>query len=690
MRMLSLVLLALALAPAARADEGMWTFNNFPKPLVKQRYHVEVSDPWLDHVRLSSVRFNNGGSGSMVSATGLVMTNHHVGADCIHKLGKSDKDLIKTGFYARSAAEEIKCPDLELNVLVNIDDVTKDVQSVTKPGMDDAAVNKAQKEKMSDLEKACADRTHLRCDVVTLYHGGRYDLYTYKKYTDVRLVFAPEFGIAFFGGDPDNFEYPRYDLDVAYFRVYEAGVALAPEHYLKWSADGAKENELVFVSGNPGGTSRLDTVSQLVFTRDVTQPFLLERLGLMRRVLEEYGKKGVEESRQAETRLFGVMNGLKAINGREDGLKDPKVMAKKRADEAKLKQQLAADPQYAKVFDNIAATEEKFRPSFVRFSLTERSNLGSTLFGIATDLVRLVDEKGKPNGVRLREYRESALPSLELRLFSPAPIFDGLEEAMMSATLEWTRDKLGANDAYVQKLLGGKTPAARAHELVSGTKLKDPAFRKQLAANKQLVATSNDPMIVLARALDPERRALRKSFEDTVEGPIHHNEELLARGQFSVQGTSSYPDATFTLRLSFGKVAGYMQDGKKVPPMTSMAGLYERSAKAGGKAPWDLPRRWIEKKAKINGKVPMDFVSTNDIIGGNSGSPVINARGEVVGLIFDGNLQSLVGDFVYDEAQNRAVSVHSSALIEALRKVYDAGALADELQPAMGKKHAAR
>ena len=685
------ILCTLALAPSARADEGMWTYNSFPKAAVKQKYHFDVTDAWLEHVRLSSVRFNNGGSGSFVSPTGLVMTNHHVGADCIHKLGKSDRDLVQTGFYAKTREEEIKCPDLELNVLVDIADVTKDVQSVAKPGMDDAAINKAQKEKMSALEKECADRTKMRCDVVTLYHGGVYNLYTYKKYTDVRLAFAPEFQIAFFGGDPDNFEYPRYDLDVAFFRVYDNGQAVAPENYLKWSPSGARDGELVFVSGNPGGTERLDTVAELKFLRDIAQPFALKRLGISRDVLESYSKRGPEQARQAERRIFGIMNSLKAINGREEGLKDAKVMAKKEKDEAALQKKLAGDAQYAKVWENIAAAEAKYGEMFVRYAHTEHSNLGTQLFGIASDLVRLVAEKEKPNGQRLREYRESALPSLELRLFSPAPIFPEMEEVQMTAALEWMQKDLGANDAYVKKVLAGKTPAARAHELIAGTKLTDPAFRKQLAGNKQLVATSTDPMIVLARALDPDRRAIRKTYEDQIEGPLKHNHELLARGIFAAEGTSSYPDATFTLRLSYGKVAGYLQHGKKIPPMTNLAGLYERAAKAGDKAPWNLPERWVEKKSKLNLKTPLDFVTTNDIIGGNSGSPTINARGEVVGLIFDGNIQSLVGDFVYDETQNRAVSVHSSALIEALRKVYDAGALADELQtPPAGKKHASR
>jgi hypothetical protein len=682
---------AATLAPAAgRADEGMWTYNNFPKAAVKQKYKVDVTDELLDHLRLSSVRFNNGGSGSFVSPTGLVMTNHHVGADCIHKLGHADKDLVQTGFYAKTHDEEIKCPDLELNVLVDISDVTKDVQSVAKPGMSDAAVNKAQKEKMSALEKACADKTHDRCDVVTLYQGGVYNLYTYKKYTDVRLVFAPEFQTAFFGGDPDNFEYPRYDLDVAYFRVYDNGSAVAPEHYLKWSPNGARDGELVFVSGNPGRTSRLDTFAELEFMRDYAYPFALERYGRMHDTLVAYSNKGAEEARQAERKLFGVMNSLKAINGREAGLKDEKIMAKKRADEEALKKQLAKDPQYAMIWDHVAADEHKWEPTFRRYEFEESLHLGSQLMGFADDLVRLVVEKQKPNGERLREYRDSALPSLDLKLFSPAPIFPALDEALMVSTLEWMVKDLGATDPYVVKVLAGKTPAARAHELIAGTKLTDPAFRKQLAASKDAVWKSNDPMIVLARTLDPDRRALRKLHDDTIEATEKHNHELLARGMFAAKGTSMYPDATFTLRLSYGKVAGYMQNGKKIPAMTNIAGLYARSAKAGDKAPWNLPERWVEKKSKVNGRVPLDFVSTNDIIGGNSGSPAINAKGEVVGLIFDGNIQSLVGDFIYDDTQNRAVSVHSAALIEALRHVYDAGALADELQTPIGKKHAAR
>ncbi len=692
MRQLSLVVGVVIVAGAsslASADEGMWTFNNFPKAKVKQRYHFDAADPWLDHVRLSSVRFNSGGSGSFVSGDGLVMTNHHVGADCIHKLAKSGADYIKDGFVARSAAEEIKCPDLELNVVTGIEDVTKDVLGVAQAGMDDAAVNKAQKEKSAQIEKACADKTHARCDVVALYKGAVYNLYTYKKYTDVRLVFAPEFQIAFFGGDPDNFEYPRYDLDVAYFRAYENG---APVHgdYFKWSANGAKDGELVFVPGNPGATDRLSTVAEIEQLRDVSYPFTQRVLEAQRVALEAYAAKGVEQARQAERRHFSVMNNVKRLKGYLGGLQDAKLMGKKSTEEAALRKSLAGDAQYAKVWDDIAAVEKRWKPSAVRYQLLETYNSGAELLVTAQHLVRMTAEKQLPNEKRLKEYRETALPSLELRVFSPAPVYDGFEETMLTSWLEVEQQELGASDPYVQKLLAGKTPAARAHELVAGTKLKDIAVRKSLAASKAAVDASTDPLIVLARAIDGDRRAIRKQFEDGVEAPLNHAHELIARAQFAKAGLSRYPDATFTLRLSYGKVAGYTQAGKRVAPMTTIGGMYERAAKADGKAPWDVPPKWVAAKAKVDGKVPMDFVSTNDIIGGNSGSPVINAKGEIVGLIFDGNIQSLPGNFVYDDAQNRAVSVHSSALLEALRNVYDAGFLADELAPPLGKKRASR
>jgi hypothetical protein len=686
-------------AGVARADEGMWTFNNFPKKVVKDRYKVDVTDAWLEHVRLSSVRFNSGGSGSFVSSRGLVMTNHHVGADCIAKLGKSDRDLIKEGFYAKDQAAEIKCPDLELNVVVAIDDVTSDVKSVEKPGMDDAAINKAQKEKMSSLEKDCNEKTKNRCDVVTLYKGGNYHLYQYKKYTDVRLAFAPEFQIAFFGGDPDNFEYPRFDLDVAFFRVYEEGKEVKPAHYLAWSKAGAKDQELVFVPGNPGRTERLDTLAQLELLRDTAYPLVLKDLGRMREALMAYGRKGAEEARQARTDLFGVENSLKALGGYLGGLKDAALMQKRAAEEAALKKFVAASPerqqQWGGAWDAIEKAQKSFATFYPRWLYLEgrRGNpFGSDLYGLAKHLVRAGEEKQKPSEKRLREYADPSLPQLELHLFSPAPIYDGLEVTLLQSALARLEKELSANDPLVKKLLAGKTAETRAKELVAGTKLKDIAVRKQLYGDKKALDASKDPLIEFARAIDVEARKMRQKYEDEVEGVEKKNLGLLAKALFASEGTGRYPDATFTLRLSFGKVAGYTVDGKKIAPWTTFGGLYARSTEKGNQAPWDLPARWAGRKAKLKLETPMNFVSTNDIIGGNSGSPVVNAKGEVVGLIFDGNIQSLPGNFVYDERLNRAVSVHSAALVEALRSVYDAGALADELQPAAapGKKSASR
>jgi hypothetical protein len=687
------VLFALPGAGQARADEGMWTYNNFPRERLKRAYDFAATDPWLEHLRLSSVRFNSGGSGSFVSDRGLVMTNHHVGADCVNKLGATDRDYIKDGFYAKAAAAEIKCPDLELNVLTAIEDVTAEIKSVDKPGMDEAAVNKAQKEKMAALEKACTDKTHERCDVVTLYQGGVFNMYRYKKYTDVRLAFAPEFQIAFFGGDPDNFTFPRYDLDVAFFRVYEGGQAVRPRHYLKWSQDGVREGDLVFTSGNPGNTERLDTVAQLEVLRDLVYPTMLKDLKKTESVLKAYGARGAEEERQARTPLFGVQNSIKALTGYLGGLTDAQLMEKKRTQEEALKQQVAAAPDkqklYGGVWDAVAGAERAYAKLYRRWSLLEgrRNPFLAKPFQIARTLVRLADEKQKPSEKRLREYRDSNLQSLELELFSSAPQYPAMDEALLASALARLEGELSASDPLVKAALAGSRPEARAKELIAGTKLADVAVRRQLAQGKAQVEASKDPLILFARAIDGEARAVRKQYEDQVEGVVKKNLGLLGRAQFETAGLDHYPDATFTLRVSYGTVVGYSENGRRVPPMTTFGGLFVRSTKAGGKFPWDLPRRWVDAKSRLKPTTPMNFVSTNDIIGGNSGSPVVNRAGELVGLVFDGNIHSLANNFIAGAPLDRAVSVHSSALLEALRHVYDAAALADELSP---QPHAAR
>jgi hypothetical protein len=685
----SLFLIALiwlsSLSPVIHADEGMWPFNNVPKAEIKRRYGFEVTDAWLRKVQLASVRFNNGGSGSFVSPDGLVLTNHHIASDTLAKLSTPERDLVKQGFYARTRAEELRAPDLELNVLVDIEDVTDRVNAAVKPGMSPAEANAARRAAIAAIEKESLEKTGLRSDVVTLYQGGQYNLYRYKRYTDVRLVFAPEFQIAFFGGDPDNFTYPRYCLDMALFRVYENGQPAHVENYLKWSPAGARDGELVFVSGHPGSTQRLNTVAHLEYLRDFGLPLLIRWLEVTRAALLEYSRKGEEQARRAQEDLFGVENSLKALRGQLEGLKDPKIIARKREAEAALRAFVAADArrqrEYGDAWDAIA----RARASLASYERERRFLEGgwgfnSRLFDIARTLVRLAEENEKPDAERLPEYTTARRESLELQLYSPAPIYDDFEQIKLAASLRFMRDELGAANPVVQKVLAGKTPEERAAELVSGTKLKDVAYRKQLAAGgSRAIEESKDPMIELARAVDAEARAVRKRYEDEVVGVEREAYAKIARALFEKEGTKIYPDATFTLRLSYGAVRGYMENGKFIPPFTFFAGLYERAAQHGNKPPYQLPPRWSERKAALNLRTPFNFVSTNDIIGGNSGSPVINRNAELVGLIFDGNIQSLVGNFVYDDTQNRAIAVDVRGMIEALRKIYGAEELVQEL-----------
>ncbi|MBI1746145.1 MAG: S46 family peptidase [Acidobacteria bacterium] len=671
----------------ARADEGLWTFNNPPKALLKSRYNFDATAAWLDHVRLASVRFNNGGSGSFVSANGLVMTNHHVGADCLQKVSAAGQDFYRNGYYAKSADEERQCPDLELNVVTGIADVTARVNAAVKAGMDDAARNTAQRGAMATLEKECADRTGQRCDVVTLYQGGMFNLYQYKKYTDVRLVFAPEFDIAFFGGDPDNFMYPRYDLDICFFRVYEGDKPARIEHYLKWSKRGARADELIFVSGNPGTTGRLHTVARLEQLRDHGLPFALRRLERERAALLAYSASGSEPERQAKEEIFSIENSLKALKGEYEGLKTKALMDKKKAEEQALRKAIARDPrrrsEYGGAWDAVTAACKKFTGYYKTYTLLEGgAGFNSTLFGMARHLLRLTDEKPAPNEKRLREYRESNLPSLEQQLFSPAPIYDDLEVAKLGSSLTLLHEELGANDPLITQIFNGRTPEAAARAFIQNTKLKDVAVRKDLArGGRTAFAESNDAMIKLAQLVDAKSRILRKQYEDEVQGVERRNYALISKALFDSKGTRLYPDATFTLRLSFGVVKGYRENGKPVPCTTALKGAYEHAYAHGDRPPYQLPKSWLEKKATLDLSTPFNFVATADIIGGNSGSPVINRNAELVGIIFDGNIQSLILNYVYDDQQARAVAVHSEGILETLTKIYDARRILEELQP---------
>lgn len=667
----------------SHADEGMWLFNDPPRKELKEKYNFDATDAWLEHVQKSSVRFNSGGSGSFVSEDGLILSNHHVGADTLQKVSTKEHDYLKIGFAAKTLADEIKAPDLELNVLMSIEDVTARVNAAVKQGASDEESFKQRRAVMAEIEKESKDKTGLRSDVVTLYQGGRYHLYRFKRYTDVRVVFAPEQQIAFYGGDPDNFEYPRYDLDVCFFRAYENGKPAKIEHYLKWSEAGTQDGELVFVSGHPGRTSRLLAISELEYTRDYRLPKTLARLYRLDVILSAYSGRSQENARRAKDELFGVQNSRKANIGRLAGLVDPQIMAKKVADEKKLRDAVASKPELqdaAGAWDRIAAAQKVIAENAPAYNLLEGgSAFNSELFHIARTLLRNAEERPKPNGERLREFTEAGRESLELALFSDKPIYDDLEELQLTDSLTYLIEEMGATNELVKQVLAGKSPTARATELIKNTKVKDVAFRKKLYEGDQsAVEAQKDPMIALAKLIDEPARAARKIIETQTEAKQQAHAKI-AKARFAVEGTSNYPDATFTLRLAFGPVKGYEEGGKPIPAHTTFAGLYERAKEHGNRPPFDLPKIWIDRKSKLDLKTPFNFVSTADIIGGNSGSPVINRAGEFVGIIFDGNIQSLVLDFIYTDEIARAVSVDSRGIIEALRKVYRADKLVAEL-----------
>ena len=681
-RLLIFGLVVAMATPLAFADEGMWLYNAFPSDRVQTQYGFLPTQQWLDHLRLSSVRFNNGGSGSFVSADGLAFTNHHVGADCIEKLATSGADYMKTGFYAKTQAEEAKCPDLELNVLVGIDDVTTKVKAAVTPSMSTADGAQAQRSAMSAIEKDCSASLGLRCDVVTLYSGEVYNLYKYKKYTDVRLVFAPEFAAAFFGGDPDNFTFPRYDLDITFFRVYENDKPVHLDNYLRWSKAGVKDGELIFVSGHPGGTDRLKTMTELEFLKDVDYPSRLASYKERIATLQKFSAESEENARIAQEDIFGLQNSQKAIDGRYDGLKNSAVMSRRNTEELEREKiYMDKHPGERNPWEEIARAMKINREISDRLTYVERlRGFNSDLAFTARTLVRAAEEKPKPNGDRLREFRDSNLPSLEQGLFSPAPIYKSLETVNLAVGFSQMRRALGPDDAAVEVALDGKTPEEAAKAFIAGTKLDDAAVRKQLyQGGKAAIDASTDPLIVLMRNVDPEAREVRKRFDDEVDAVVRRDGATIARARFAQTGFTQPPDATFTLRLSYGTVKGYEENGKKIPYFTTFAGAFQHAEEHGNKPPYDLAPSWSKLRSKLTLSMPLNYVSTADIIGGNSGSPTVNKAGEVVGIVFDGNIQSLVWDFYYDDRQGRAVQVDSRGILEALRRIYGADALVNEL-----------
>ena len=654
------------------ADEGMWLFNSLPKSQLKDKYKFDVDDAWAKHLMLSSVRFNSGGSASFISSNGLVLTNHHVASDTLYKLSTPERNINSDGYYAKTQTDELKAPDLELNQLVSIEDVTEQVNASVKTGVVASDAAKARRAAIAGIEQQSKEKTGLRSDVVTLYGGGRYHLYRYKQYTDVRLVWAPEAATAFFGGDADNFEYPRFCLDVTIFRVYENDKPAKIENFLAVNPQGATEGDLVFVSGNPGRTQRILTPDALAYQRDYRMPRTLDLLRRKENLLQQYALGGAEQARRGQDELFGIQNSRKAYMGMLAGLQDPAFMANKRALEKKMQEKAGN----ADAWKTIADVQRE------RLKLQNReASLRSHLYAIAEDLVLMAAEDKKPSAERLREYGVAGRESLEQELFSPAPLYDDLERVMLADELSRFMEKRGGDDELVQKVLGGKGPRELAAQLVEGTTLFEVDARKKLVASGlDGIAASKDPLIQLARTLEPEYRALRERTEELDERERQAYAKI-TDVKFQLEGESTYPDATFTLRLAFGLVKGYKEDGTDVPAQTTMGGAFEHAKQHGSKDPWVLPKSWQDAKNSITSTTPFNFVCTADIIGGNSGSPIVDRSGKLVGVIFDGNIQSLTADFYHSEEQGRAVGVHIAAVLEALEKVYGAG----ELKMQIGK-----
>lgn len=679
------VAVVFALPLAGSANEGFWPFNRIPKAAIKQQLGVDLSDQWIERVQQASVRFPSG-SGSFVSPTGLVLTNHHVSLDLLHKMSTPDRDLASKGFLAPGREGELKGPtELELMSLQKIEDVTAKVNEAVKPGMSSAETLAARRAAIAAIEQDSQAATKLEAEVVTLYQGAQYHLYLYKKFTDVRLVFAPEFDAAFYGGDPDNFTFPRYALDMTIWRVYENGKPFASANYLPWSTAGLKEGDAVFTSGHPGTTQRLNTVAHLEFLRDYALPLSLDAFSAIRDSLEAYARSGPEQQRQANDDFFSIENSLKSWRGQIAGLKEPSLLNKKRADEKALRDRINASADlkatYGDAWDQVAKARAALPPYNYERTFFE-SGLGffTQYFNIARALVRWAEESARPNGQRLPEYSDARKPAIERQMASPAPIHPGVEQAKLEASLTLMVKYVGADNALVKQVLAGKSPKERAAELVQGTRLGDPAARTALlAGGKAAIAASTDPMIEVARLIDARARELRSRYDNEVLAVEREAYAKIAQSVFATQGDAAYPDATFTLRLSFGQVKGYMEDGKQITPFTEIRGLYIRGDEHKQKPPYKIVDSWMKARATLNPTTPYNFVTTNDIVGGNSGSPVINVKGELVGLIFDGNIQSLPGYFVYDAAVNRAVAVDTRGMLEALRKVYGAGSLADEL-----------
>lgn len=674
-------LVSLSLAgTAAQAAEGMWTLDKLPTAAMQQQFGFAPDQAWTDHVMRSSVRLASGCSGSFVSPDGLVMTNAHCVLHCVRELSSDEQDRVADGFVARERAEEVMCPAEEVNRLEQITDVTAKIGKATK-GLSGKAFVDAKHAQIARLESDCVGKASdtVRCDVVELYNGGRYDLYRYARFQDVRLAFSPEYQIGFFGGDPDNFNFPRYNLDMGLLRIYRDGKPVTVEDWFPLNPDGAQEGELAMVTGHPGNTDRLLTVAQLQRLRNVD---LIERLTYYserRALLWQYGRKDADAHRRARTDLTYTENSLKVYRGQLDTLLSPRLMAQKQAQESALRARYVGAPEG----DPWAAIESA-QAAYVDLAgayqmLEQERAFYSRYFDFARTLVRAAEELAKPSAERLPEFQDASLPRLLQRLYSPAPIYPDYESTKLAWSLGKLQAALGPDDPVVKLVLANESPETVSAHLVSGTQLGDVAERRRLwDGGLEAVSQSTDPFIQLARAVDAVSRELRSRYEDEVESVENRAAAEISALRFAVEGDSVYPDATFTLRLSYGKVQGWVEHGEPVPPFTTLEGLFGR---ATGADPFALPPSWLQAKPILDLDARFNFVTTNDIIGGNSGSPVINRDAEVVGLAFDGNRHSIGGSYWFDPELSRAVAVHPAAIVEALGKVYQAPKLIGELLP---------
>jgi hypothetical protein len=683
MKKVILFLASACLPFVAIADEGMWTVDNFPSDVVADKYGVKIGDRWLEATRLATTRLENGCTGSFASEDGLVLTNNHCTWGCIRNLSSADRNLSDEGFMAASRDEELQCPSQQVSVLVEMDDVTGKIAAATS-GLPDAEANDARKAELTNLESACESAADgkLRCEAVTLYNGGQYFIYKYKRYDDVRLVFAPELDIAAFGGDPDNFNFPRWSLDFSFLRAYEDGRPAKTPNFFTWREGGPSANEPVFISGHPGSTDRSLTMSQLKMQRDVSIPLYLYRQSEFRGRLLAWQDTSDEAAREVQQRILGIENGIKVRRNQLKALQNDDMMAQKLADENALRETVMNDDQmnaaYGEAWDIIDGAMTAYRNMYEDYLFIENgAAFGGSLFTYARTIVRGTAEREKPNEERMRLYTDAALPQREQRLFAVRPISKDYETLSLTFSLDKMREWLGPDSKYVHKILDNDSPSSLASRLIAESKLDDPEVRKALwNGGVKAVEASDDPMIQLALKIDPDARVLRKRYEDEVEAPRTRGEEMIADARFAVYGTDTYPDATFTLRVTYGSVKGWEEKGEMVEPFTRTNRLFERTT---GERPFMLPASWIAARESLNPDTHFNFVATTDITGGNSGSPIVAADGTLVGLAFDGNIHSIAGDYWFDESMNRTVGVNTAIILEALDTVYGADHLVDEL-----------